>query len=126
MGWANNGHREMQLAVCGDQHILACDLGASILPIRIVERHRLCYRLARGWLLIGGGSADKDILPCSISEEVNILPDLVRGISDPIHDHIKPAVLQHPFDLFWIVKIAVQEPRVLWHRALGLAPIQKV
>ena len=72
MAGTDDGHRETVVAVFTHQQLLACNLVARILPVRIGQRRTLGDDMICRRLVVGRGRRDIDILPCTSAEQPDV------------------------------------------------------
>ena len=108
----DDGRGEPVVAVRRDQQILAGDLVAGVLPVRVPQRCGLGDREPGGRLLVRGGRADEDVLPAAVAEPFDVGRDDIGGEGAELGDDIELLTAQGLVDGGLIAGIGVQ----------GLAP----
>ncbi len=90
----HDGHRQTALAVCGDEHVLARDLVARVLPERVAQRRRLGHRHPPRRLLVRGRRADEHVLPGASLEQLEVGGDVLGREGQELGDDVEPALAE--------------------------------
>ncbi len=88
VGGPHDRHREVALAVGGDEELLAGDLVARVLPLRVLQRRRLDDGHVGRRRLVGRGRGDEDVLVAPAGEDVDVALHLRGNEVDPVDDGV--------------------------------------
>ena len=88
MAGTDDCNRETVCAIGCHQHFFRFYLVTGILPIGIDQWGAFGYAVIGQWLLVGRGTADKDILPRFILEQADITLHVFCRIANELCNHI--------------------------------------